>query len=383
LIDCKSLDQQFRNVGVEFFTGVPDSCFQPWINYLLQNRSTDHITATNEGEALSIAAGYSVATGMTAGVYLQNSGLGNLINPLTSIIDPLVYGVPVLLLISWRAKPGHPDEPQHTRMGESMPALLETLGVPFALFDKDRLGDILSQDFKAARAKGKSFALLMQKGDIDEYPDQPNGLRAEADSELTRWDAIVAVTHFFGLNAVYFSTTGKTSRELYLLRDEAGGDHSLDFLNVGGMGYVSSLALGYSLHSRKRVVVLDGDGSVLMHMGALATIGHYAPANLLHFILDNNAHDSVGGSKTVSETVNFELLGKAVGYKRSARVNSRSSLQDELAMLQTHEGPALIWVKIRKGSRENLPRPSMSPLERKNLFLSKLAEGSRKPNRCF
>jgi phosphonopyruvate decarboxylase len=373
LIDCKSLDQQFRRVGVEFFTGVPDSCFLPWINYLIENRSTGHITATNEGEALSIAAGYSLATGKTAGVYLQNSGLGNLINPLTSIIDPLVYGVPVLLLISWRAKPGYPDEPQHRRMGENMPALLETLGVPFALFDKDRLGDILSQDFKAARAKGQSFALLMQRGDIDEYPDQPNGLQSEVENELTRWDAIVAVTEFFGRNAVYFSTTGKTSRELYLLRDETGGDHSLDFLNVGGMGFVSSLALGFSLHSEKRVVVLDGDGSVLMHMGALATIGHYNPPNLLHFILDNNAHDSVGGSKTVSETVDFELLGKAAGYKRSARVNSRSSLQDELGMLETHEGPALILVKIRKGSRENLPRPSISPLERKNLFLNKLA----------
>ena len=376
MIDCKSLDQHFRSVGVEFFTGVPDACFKPWINYLLEHRPADHLTATNEGEALSIAAGYSLATGKTAGVYLQNSGLGNLINPLTSIIDPLVYGLPVLLLISWRAKPGHPDEPQHRRMGENMPALLETLGVPFAIFDKDRLGDILSHDFKDARAKGQSFALLMQKGDIDDSGDQPNRLQSdETEGELARWDAIVAVTEFFGRNAVYFSTTGKTSRELYLLRDETGGDHSLDFLNVGGMGYASSLALGFSLHFRKRVVVLDGDGSVLMHMGTLATIGHYAPANLVHFILDNNAHDSVGGSKTVSETVNFELLGKAAGYKRTAKVNSRSSLQDELAMLQTHEGPALIWVKIRKGSREDLPRPSLSPIERKKLFLDQLARG--------
>lgn len=374
MIDCKSLDQQFRSVGIEFFTGVPDSCFRPWINYLVEKHPRDHLIATNEGEALSIAAGYSLATGKTAGVYLQNSGLGNLINPLTSIIDPLVYGIPVLLLISWRAKPGHPDEPQHRRMGENMPAILDTLGVPFAIFDKDRLGDILSHDFNAARNNGQSFALLMRKDDIDDYPDQPNELQSdEAGNELTRWDALVAITEFFGRNAVYFSTTGKTSRELYLLRDETGEDHSLDFLNVGGMGYVSSLAVGFSLHSRKRVVVFDGDGSVLMHMGTLATIGHYVPTNLVHFILDNNSHDSVGGSKTVSDTVNFELLGRAIGYKRTSRVKSKSALQEELGTLQTHEGPALISVKIKKGSREDLPRPSISPVERKNLFLNQLA----------
>jgi len=371
MVDCKTLDQQFRKVGVEFFTGVPDSCFRPWINYLLESRPADHVTATVEGEALSIAAGYSLATGKTAGVYLQNSGLGNLINPLTSIVDPQVYGLPVLLLISWRAKPGHPDEPQHRRMGESMPSMLRTLGIPFAEFSEDKLEDILTQDFREAHAKGQSFALLMRKGDIDGYPDPPN-VEKEVSSELTRWDAIVAVVEFFGPNAVYFSTTGKTSRELYLLRDETGGDHSLDFLNVGGMGYVSSLALGFSIRSGKRVVVLDGDGSVLMHMGTLATVGHYAPPSVLHVILDNNSHDSVGGTKTVSDTVNFELLGRAVGYKRTASVNSRSSLQDELGNLRNHEGPALIWVKIRKGSRENLPRPSLSPVERKKLFLNRL-----------
>lgn len=373
MVDCKTLDQKFRNVGVEFFTGVPDSCFKPWVNYLLQNRPADHVTATVEGEALAIAAGYSLATGKTAGVYLQNSGLGNLLNPLTSIVDPLVYGLPALLMISWRAKPGYPDEPQHRRMGENMPNILRILGVPFAVFNEETLEDILTKEFKVAYASGQSFALLMRKGDIDDYPDPPNVENSEKVCELTRWDVITAVTEFFAQNAVYFSTTGKTSRELYLLRDETLGDHSFDFLNVGGMGYVSSLALGFSIRSGKRVVILDGDGSVLMHMGTLATIGHYAPPNILHFVLDNNAHDSVGGSKTVSDTVNFELLAKAVGYKRTASVDTRSSLENELGKLQDHEGPALIRVKIRKGSKVNLPRPSLSPIERKKLFLDRLA----------
>jgi phosphonopyruvate decarboxylase len=373
MVDCKTLDEQFRNVGVQFFTGVPDSCFKPWVNYLLENRPADHLTATVEGEALAIAAGYSLATGKTAGVYLQNSGLGNLINPLTSIVDPLVYGMPALLMISWRAKPGCPDEPQHTRMGENLPNILTTLGVPFAIFSDETLEDALTKGFEMACASGQSFALLMRNGDIDDYPDPPNSEKMEEVGELTRWDAIVAITEFFGKNAVYFSTTGKTSRELYLLRDETGGDHSLDFLNVGGMGYVSSLALGFSIRSRKRAVILDGDGSVLMHMGTLATIGHYAPPRILHFTLDNNAHDSVGGSKTVSDTVNFELLGRAVGYKRTASVDSRRSLEKELRKLKDHEGPALIRVKVKKGSKENLPRPSLSPPERKKLFLNALA----------
>jgi len=369
MVDCQTLDSYLIRAGVSFFTGVPDSCFKPWVDYISITRKEDHVIATNEGEALAVAAGYNLATGKTAGVYLQNSGLGNLLNPLTSVIDEFVYNIPVLLMISWRGRPDQTDEPQHKRMGQNTTLLLDMLDVAYSIVGQRDLQSVILTDAAQAHKRGRPYALLFQKGDIEAYPEKKESSREE--SQLTRWDAILAVAQFFGKGAVFFATTGKASRELYLWRDLSDRDHSRDFLNVGGMGWVSSIAFGFALRSRKRIVILDGDASILMHMGNLATVGHYKPANVIHFILDNNAHDSVGGLSTVSRTVDFAKIAEAVGYRRSATVSTEKELRDELSRLD-ETGPSLVSVRIKKGARPDLPRPLLTPLERKTLFLTGL-----------
>jgi phosphonopyruvate decarboxylase len=379
MVNCRTLDSYLTEVGIGLFTGVPDSCFVPWVNYLLKTRKPDHIISTNEGEALSIAAGYNLSTGKTACVYLQNSGLGSLLNPLTSVTDRYVYKIPVLLMISWRGKPGEVDEPQHKRMGQITAAFLESIDVPYHVYNND--GDLrkaLLNEFKNVAGHGGSYALLFSRGDIQPYPDASEttvALSNGSRSRLTRWDAVVSIAEYFGKDAVFFATTGKTSRELYFWRDLTEGDHSVDFLNVGGMGWVSALAFGFSLRTKKRVIVLDGDGSILMHMGNMATIGHYRPTNIIHFILDNKSHDSVGGPSTVSETVDFSKAAEAVGYRRSAIVSTKESLHEELARLKDEAGPILVTVRIEKGARPDLPRPSLTPQERKALFVRRAAAG--------
>ena len=370
MIDCATLDRHLLNAGVSFFTGVPDSCIKPWIDYLLDKRPNDHVIATNEGEALAIAAGYHLATGKPAGVYLQNAGFGNLVNPLSSVVDEFVYKIPILLIISWRGKPGVKDEPQHRRMGENMEPILRTFGVQYSIFDMESLRSIMEAATKSLNA-GHPYALLLRKGNLEPYsilkrPSDGAGL-------LSRSEAIQLISDHFGRNAVYFATTGKTSRELYVLRDISHDDHSRDFLNVGGMGFVSSLALGFALRSDKRTIVLDGDGSVLMHLGNLATIGHYRPPNIIHFILDNNSHDSVGGLATVSETVDFARIAEGAGYRRALTVASSNELNCALTEVTGQQGPTLIRVKVRKGASPDMPRPSMSPQDRKTLLMARFS----------
>lgn len=371
MVDCDTLDAHLLKAGISFFTGVPDSCFRPWVNYLLQNRKDDHVIATNEGEAITIAAGYNLATGKTAGIYLQNSGLGNLLNPLTSLIDEYVYKIPVLLMISWRGRPSKTDEPQHKRMGEITTSILELLEIKYDIFGQRSWENVLP-DMMNAQRSGKPYALVFQKGDITTYSRTGEDSSEQPNSQLTRWDAITLIAQFFGKEAFFFTTTGKTSRELYLWRDQTDRDHSHDFLNVGGMGWVSSLAFGCSLGSRKRIVILDGDGSLLMHMGNIATIGHYRPPNLIHFVLDNQSHDSVGGLATVSGTVNFLRLAESVGYRKSVKVSTETDLRIAVSELLDGTGPALVQIAVQKGSKRDLPRPTLGPQERKTLFLDAL-----------
>jgi phosphonopyruvate decarboxylase len=351
---------------------VPDSCFRPWVNYLSDTRPGDHIISTNEGEAVSIAAGYNLSTGRTAGVYLQNSGLGNLVNPLSSVLDRHVYSIPVFLMISMRGRPGAKDEPQHKTMGKTTTKLLDDFDITYERFSENRLANTIPNNAIKALRKGRAYALLMRKGDIESYPEKTSSTPPGPRPSLTRWDAITAIASSFGKEAIFFATTGKTGRELYYQRDKTDGDHSLDFLNVGGMGWVSSLAFGFSIGYKKRIVILDGDGSILMHMGNLATIGHYKPSNVIHFILDNRSYDSVGGLGTVSETVDFGKIAEAAGYRRSIIISDRSQLVTELTRLREEEGPILVTILVEKGSIQELPRPSLSPQARKVLLLGRI-----------
>ncbi len=277
-------------------------------------------------------------------------------------------------MISWRGKPNQKDEPQHKRMGKMTTKLLKDMGIQYYVYKNEAgLNRALRHKFKPIARGGGSYAILFTKGDIESYHDnEPAPTEVADDPKLTRWEAVSLIAESFAKDAIFFSTTGKTSRELYVVRELTDHDHSLDFLNVGGMGWVSGLGLGFALESRRCLVILDGDGSALMHLGNLATIGHYKPQTIIHFILDNQSHDSIGGLKTVSATVDFPKLAIALGYRRSVAVATLDDLRKELVSLKNEIGPVLVSVRVRKGARPDLPRPSLSPLQRKALLQQRL-----------
>ena len=374
MISCQQLAKIFKSQGFTFFAGVPCSILKDWLNYLSDNKGFQHIVATCEGEACAISAGFYLATKKIPVVYMQNSGLGNSVDPLTSLMNKEVYSIPVLLLISWRGEPGIKDEPQHLKMGKITKTLLKTLSVPFTILpEKEK--EIEKEIKKAKRylKKGSSpYALIVRKGIIQPY--QARG-RKEIYS-LTRERAIEIIIDNFKGNEVVISTTGKTSRELFELRAKKKQSYESDFYTLGSMGFSSSIALGIALEKPpKKVFVFDGDGSILMKMGTLATIGHYLPKNLYHIIFDNNAHDSTGGQATVSETVNFAKVAAACGYKGAVVVNKESVLKKSLAKLnkRLNKGPIMLVIKVRKGDRKDLGRPTLSPAKMKELFMNFIA----------
>ena len=325
--------------------------------------------AVNECEAVALCAGHYLASGDIGVVYMQNSGLGKTVNPITSLADPDVYGIPLLLLIGWRGEPGKKDEPQHKKMGKIMLPLLDTLGIPheFLPTGLEDAEKVLGNAKQYMVEKKAPYALVIRKGTFHPYDVKTAG---EKLFELTREDAIKTIVDSLDGTEVVVSTTGKTSRELFEYREALKSGHKNDFYTVGSMGCASSIALGISFEKKERqVIIFDGDGAALMQMGSIATIGHYKPENLRHIIFDNNAHDSTGGQPTVSDTLKFEEIALACGYKRAVVVESRARLIDELTELKKARGPSLTVVKTRKGSRNTLGRPTTTPKENKQAFM--------------
>lgn len=353
--------------GFAFATGVPDSIFAAFIDRL-QESGMKHIMATSEGEACGVAAGYHLATRKVPMVYIQNSGFGNCVNPLTSLLDENVYSIPALLLISWRGQPGQKDEPQHYRMGQKSASLLEILGIPFeiAVDDSAQMRAILNYAKEHFWKKSSPFAILFPKRVLKSTAPV---LGATQNNFMLREQALEILTESLGPKDVIISTTGKTSRELFEIRERKNQCHGQDFLNVGAMGCAASIALGVA-HARpdRRVVLVDGDGAALMKMGTMATIGHYRPANLLHVLLDNNAHESTGGQKTVSHTVKFDAVACACNYGSTETVCSAEQFRRVLE--KNSIGPRMIVAKIKVGSRPDLGRPASSPIQNKRDFMS-------------
>lgn len=354
---------------IRFFTGVPDSGLKDFFVYLNgRGKEVTHVRAANEGQAIGIAAGHYLATGKLPLVYLQNAGLGNIVNPLSSLADKTVYGIPMFLLISWRGDPDKKDEPQHARMGQITLQLLDLLDVPYEVAE----GDIHAFEEQVKRLKTASFkenkpvALVFKRGMLVEEQEtpEPEGLKRE--------EVLRILLEKIGKSPVV-STTGKTSRELYELREERGESHAQDFLVIGSMGCASSIGLAIALAKKGMVYVLDGDGSVLMHMGALPTIGHYVPKNFCHVLLDNQVHESTGGQPTVSSTTEWKALFLASGYKDARIIQSKEDLQAvDFSIL---ESPSVLIVKIVPGSRKNLSRPSsQTPEERKKEFMEYISK---------
>jgi phosphonopyruvate decarboxylase len=359
----------FRRAGVDFWAGVPDSLLKDFCRYVeVHAAEHSHVIAANEGGAVAIAAGHHLATGAVCGVYLQNSGLGNTINPLVSLADPAVYEIPLVLLIGWRGEPGTQDEPQHRRQGETTLQLLETMGVPTRVVPRDieGFGDAVDWAVTTAKARAGPTALVVPAGSFEPYEgaersDPGVGLPA-------REDTLVAVAEGLPDDFAIVATTGKTSRELYEHRRRAGGP-TREFLTVGSMGHASQIALGIALaRPAQRTCIFDGDGAAVMHLGSLAVIGEHAPPNLYHVIFNNRAHESVGGQPTPTRRLDFPGLALAAGYRRATSVDTLDAVAPAVAGLTADGGPALLEIRIRQGSRPDLGRPEEPPGESRRRF---------------
>ena len=352
--------------GIDFFAGVPDSLLKNICAYISDHLDERHnIIAANEGGAIGLAAGYHLATGKIACVYMQNSGEGNIINPLASLTDKEVYNIPVLLLIGWRGRPGVHEEPQHIKQGKVTMALLDTMGIEYAVLSKEE-EEARKQIAKAVahmKATNVVYALIVEKDTFDQYV-----LKNVRVNELTlgREEAIQTVAASLDGKDVIVSTTGMISRELFEYRTGKGEGHERDFLTVGSMGHASQIALGIALEQPgRRIWCFDGDGAVIMHMGGMAIIAEKAPKNFVHVVFNNGAHDSVGGQPTVGLDIDLCAVAKALGYRAAFSTDNKEGLFAILNEVRELEGPVFIQVCVKKGNRKDLGRPTTSPIENK------------------
>lgn len=368
MIAPEQLFTSLRAHGIGLFAGVPDSLLKSFCAYVEDHAPRgEHVITANEGNAVALAMGYHMATGRMGAVYLQNSGLGNTINPLTSLADADVYRVPMLLIIGWRGEPGVKDEPQHVKQGRISRAQLDLLEIPYRVLEAtSNVESTLREVFEALRTGNAPAALLVRQDTFSNYK-----LRQKpSTASCSREDALRQLLELVRPEDLVVATTGKASRELFELRVQRG-EAQRDFLTVGGMGHTSSIALGVAIgNPKRRVVCLDGDGSLLMHMGALAIIGDIKPANLVHVVLNNAAHESVGGQPTVAGGIDIEAIARATGYADYAHATDAASLASAWARLAGTPGPVLLEVKITIGSRDNLGRPSSTPEENKRAFMT-------------
>lgn len=364
--------------NINFFTGVPDSQLKELCDSLMLQygpSSKQHIIAHNEGGCVGLAAGHHLATGGVPCVYMQNSGIGNAINPIASLTSPDVYGIPMLFIIGWRGEPGTKDEPQHVYQGKVTLRLLEDMGIESVIISKETaLSDIKTamQKFQLLFAEGKSAAFVVRKGAFstdESYPYyNPYTLKRE--------DAIETIVHS-ATGDIVVSTTGKISRELFEIRERRGESHKHDFLTVGSMGHSAMIALGIALQKPDhKVWCIDGDGAVLMHMGALSMIGAKSPSNLIHIVLNNEAHETVGGMPTAAGLIDLEGIASSSGYRHTKTVDSLEDLRTELSAIHFLPGPCFLQVKVKLGSRNDLGRPTTTTHDNKKDFMDFLKESN-------
>lgn len=361
--------------GTGFFTGVPDSLLKSFCAYITDNvERKNHIIAANEGCAVGLAAGYYFATGRVPLVYMQNSGLGNTVNPLLSLADKQVYSVPILLVIGWRGEPGVHDEPQHIKQGRVTCSLLDAMEIPYCILsDKETEAKVqLEKAYSHIKASSSPYAIVVRKGIFDSYKLKTN---ETVPAEMSREEAIEKIILNAPSNACFVSTTGMASRELYELRDKHGQGHAKDFLTVGSMGHASQIALSIALSKpARKIFCIDGDGAAIMHLGGLTTIGTQKPKNMVHIVLNHGAHDSVGGQPTVGRKINLCAVAQACGYDKVVSVKTIEELETQLEYLSSAEGSFLIEVLVSKGARADLGRPKSSPIENKRAFIEFLEE---------
>ncbi len=369
MLDPKDFYEALARADVRFYAGVPDSLLKDFCAYVTDTTPPErHVITANEGGAVALAMGHWLATAQLGLVYMQNSGLGNTVNPLTSLADPAVYGVPMLLMVGWRGSPGEKDEPQHARMGLVTLETLSAIGVAHTVLPTElkEAEAAVAAAVSDAKSREAPHALVVKKETFGAY-----GLKTRAADPyaMTREGAIQRIVEKLPNDALVVSTTGMPSRELFETRDRRKESHETDLLTVGGMGHASQIALGVALQKPARPVwCLDGDGAVIMHMGGLSTIGQLRPRNYKHVVLNNGAHDSVGGQPTVAFAIDICAIARACGYLKAFCATTEAELDAGLAELAAADGPVMLEVRVKKGARKDLGRPTMSPQQLKRAF---------------
>ena len=361
-------------IGSDFYTGVPDSQLKALCDYLMERYGIDpkhHIIAANEGNCTALAAGYHLATGKVPVVYMQNSGEGNIINPVASLLNDKVYAIPVVFIIGWRGEPGIHDEPQHIYQGEVTKRLLDDMDIANFGSCKDTADVEVEEkmaEFRGVLAYGKDVAFVIRKGALTDAPK----VEYKNSNCMVREEIIQHIVKASGEDPIV-STTGKASRELFETRVANGQSHKYDFLTVGSMGHSSSIALGVAINKPgQRVWCIDGDGAVLMHMGSMAVLGANKPKNLIHVVINNGAHETVGGMPTVADSIDLVSIAKACGYPNAVCVDNFDLLDKELENAKARNELTMIEVKCSIGARENLGRPTTTALENKQNFMEYL-----------
>jgi len=364
-VDPEGFYEALVSRGLDFFSGVPDSLLKDLCAVITERAPKErHVIAANEGNAVGMACGWHLATGRAGMVYMQNSGEGNAVNPLMSIADPDVYSIPMLLVIGWRGEPGVKDEPQHAKQGKVTLSLLEAMGIPFKVLDPENWEAQLDGVLEEMRTGSRPVALVVRKGSFSKYPFNPE----DNGAPLLREEALGAILSEIGEGDLVVSTTGKESRELFELREARGEGHDADFLTVGGMGHTSSIAMGLALGTDRIVWCLDGDGSMIMHMGALAVAGQKAPSNLRYVVNANGAHESVGGQPNVGLSVDVSTILRACGFEYVREARTAVEIEGAVAAMRG-EGRSALVVITRQGSRADLGRPTTTPIGNKESLM--------------
>ena len=372
MIKPETFVKYLQKEGINFFCGVPDSLLKEICFFINENLGSKyHKITANEGSAISLATGYYLATNKVPLVYLQNSGLGNAINPLLSLCDKSVYKIPMILLIGWRGEPGSIDEPQHIKHGEIQETFLKTIDVPYEIIDNKFLDySLISNLINKSKKESRPIALIIKKNTFSNFKIKS---KSTANINLMlREKVLKEILSSEIKNEIFVTTTGKTSREFYELRKKNNQILNKDFLTVGSMGHCSQIALGISMFNKNDVYCIDGDGSVIMHMGSLAINGTSKLKNFKHIILNNGSHESVGGQPTVGKEINFTKIAKNCGYKKSKKVSNFIELKKGIKWLHENKGPLLLEILIKNGSRSNLGRPQESPYINKINFMNNI-----------
>ena len=377
MISPKDFVDHLGGLGVSMFVGVPDSLLKPLGQYVMSELPREqHIITADEGAAVGVALGHYLRTETPALVYLQNSGFGNTVNPLLSLADPEVYGTPMVLVVGWRGQPGVKDEPQHVKQGRVMTQMIEAMELPYVVLPSEPADarDCMTTAVATAIKTDGPYIVLVEKGTFESIAtDAP--LAPEVAARPSREDALAALLQQVSDDAIIVATTGMLSRELFELREKNGTDSSRDFLTVGGMGHASAIALGVAQSEHDREVwCFDGDGAALMHLGTMANIADHGRSNYFHAVFNNGVHDSVGGQPTSISVVNLPAAATAMGYRSASSTTELSGLAELVAEMREQDGPSLVELNIRPGARADLGRPTRTPAESRQRFVTAVSD---------